>query len=333
MKSCLYTGWVRHRRFVPVDHHFRYPIFMFYLDLDELDQVFKKKWYASLERFNAVSFRRKDYFNPKEKDLKTAVINKVNSELAEQGVEHKSIVSVRMLTHLRLFNFTFNPVTFYYCFDEQDNLVFILSEITNTPWDERHAYVLPIGQGKQHSDYAYQTKGNNKHAFQFEKAFHVSPFNPMNMQYDWVFSEPTEKLHVHMDNTLVDPSAMSSLCMSSGGVPKSNCATPFDGKVEKHFDATLTMEKRELSSDLGKTLIQQPLMTVKVVMGIYWQAFKLWVKKAPFYDHPDTTDVSNNSLNEYSFKRNASNDHTFNEESLVETPLTETIAIKAEKRL
>jgi len=328
MKSCLYTGWVRHRRFVPVDHQFRYPIFMFYLDLDELDQVFKKKWYASLERFNVVSFRRKDYFNPDEKDLKTAVINKVNAELAEQGVEHPPIVSVRMLTHLRLFNFTFNPVTFYYCFDEKDNLVSILSEITNTPWDERHAYVLPIGEGSQHSAYAYQEKGRNKHAFQFDKAFHVSPFNPMNMQYDWIFSEPTEKLHVHMDNTLIDSNTMNRVCEG-----QSKCATPFDGRVEKHFDATLTMEKQELSSELASTLIRQPLMTVKVVTGIYWQAFKLWVKKAPFYDHPETTQVSKLSFDDILFKRNASNDHAFNERSLVEQPITEEIAIKAEKRL
>lgn len=273
-QSRLYTGWVRHRRFVPVSHEFRYPIFMFYLDLDELPSLFSSKWYTSLERFNLVSFRRRDYFQPETECLKQAVIEAAEGSLKQQHITDVSIRSVRMLTHLRLFNFLFNPVTFYYCFDEHENLVCILSEITNTPWDERHHYVLPVnpqGKNRAYPDYSYQPKGRCNHLFEFEKAFHVSPFNPMNMDYRWMFSHPDQVLHVHMENRLSVSDTLNAADQDM---------------TEKHFDATLRLEQRSIDRELSKQLIRQPLMTVKVVAGIYWQAFKLWCKRAPFYDHP-----------------------------------------------
>lgn len=140
-----------------------------------------------------------------------------------------------------------------------------MAEITNTPWGERHAYVLPVGCSS--AGVNYELKGRNKHRFRFNKSFHVSPFNPMDMVYSWVFNDPRSKLHVHMDNLILSP----------------------QGESEKHFDATLLLEKKSFQHDLGKSLIQMPLMTVKVVWGIYWQAAKLWFKKAPFYEHPQQT--------------------------------------------
>lgn len=263
LSSCIYQGRVRHRRFMPVRNAFSYDMFMLYLDLDEVESLFSEKWYAGYNRFNLVSFKRSDYFDAEKEDLKQAVIEKVNRYAQKHNKMIPNISKVRLLTHGRYFNFIINPVSFYYCFDEDENLISILAEITNTPWGERYSYVLLMGE--ETADMQYQQKGDRHHVFQFDKQFHVSPFNPMDMQYNWVVSEPIDKLHIHMDNT-----------QQQGEL------------IDKHFDATLMLEKKPWESHFSKSLIQYPFMTVKVVMGIYWQALKLWIKKAPFYNHPDS---------------------------------------------
>jgi DUF1365 family protein len=269
VQSAIYKGWIRHRRFIPIKNSFRHPIFMMYLDLDEITDLFANKWYCSVGRFNLVSFRRQDYFKPESINLKQAVIDRVYQHYKVQQYTLPDIHSVRLLGHVRYLGFNFNPVVFYYCFDKHNQLQAILSEITNTPWGERHGYVHAIEGVKQsaNSDMTltrYQGNPNNhKFKFEFKKQFHVSPFNPMNMDYRWVFSDVKEKLHVHMDNFIQT------------------------NECEKHFDATLMLQKRSFDKKLSSILIQQPLITVKVVWGIYWQAFKLWVKRAPFYDHPN----------------------------------------------
>tara|TARA_R110002167_G_scaffold118753_11_gene295513 strand:+ start:325 stop:1182 length:858 start_codon:yes stop_codon:yes gene_type:complete len=265
--SGIFKGQIRHRRFQPKSHAFTYPIFMLYLDLDELTDLFAKKWYCSFSGFNLVRFKRADFLSPEEPSLKKAVIQTVavnaSSDLAE------SICSVRALMHLRYLNVVFNPVVIYYCYDVEDKLVAIVAEITNTPWDERHAYILPIGDHHECNS-KYSLKGKDKHQFEFQKCFHVSPFNPMNMDYRWVFSLPGEKLLVHMDNFMQST--------------ENKVATEGDSK---HFDATLVMNRHDFDKNLAKTLIQYPFMTVKVVIGIYWQALKLKLKGVPFHDHPE----------------------------------------------
>lgn len=265
--SSIYKGQIRHRRFQPKSHAFSYPIFMLYLDLDELPELFAKKWYCSFSGFNLVRFKRGDFLSPEEPGLKKAVINKVADSVSSDLAQ--SICTVRALMHVRYLNIVFNPVVFYYCYDADERLVAIVAEITNTPWDERHAYVLPIGD--HHSGNAqYSLKGKDKHQFEFQKRFHVSPFNPMNMDYRWVFSLPNEKLFVHMDNFIQSTDDQT--------------ATDSDSK---HFDATLVMNRYDFDKNLAKTLIQYPFMTVKVVIGIYWQALMLKLKGIPFHDHPN----------------------------------------------
>lgn len=277
--SAIYTGNIRHRRYVPNGHAFTYPLFMLYIDLDELPTLFSTKWFCSLERFNLVSFKRKDYFAPEEPDLKQAVVDRVTEDFISNGQAAPAITHVRVLMHARYLNVVFNPVVFYYCYDDQQNLLAILAEITNTPWAERHDYVLPVGVTTDEMN--YRTAGQDKHIFSFAKKFHVSPFNPMNMDYRWVFGLPEESLVVHMENT------MEALANGMGSSANSMDDDRDSGSVvEKHFDATLTLERKSFEEEISKTLIQYPVMTVKVVLGIYWQAFRLWVKRNPFYDHP-----------------------------------------------
>lgn len=243
MHSCIYEGQVRHRRFSPTNHEFNYMLYMAYIDLDELDNVFDKRWFWSAKRAAIARLKRDDYIGDASVSIKDAV-NKRVLEDTGAGVEGR----VRMLTHLRYFGYVFNPVTFYYCFDKTDTYVkTIVAEITNTPWKERHSYVLNV------KDVSENLK------FDISKCFHVSPFMQMDMQYDWRFTLPDEKLNVHMINMDND---------------------------KKIFDATLRLSRKEMSSyQCARVLIFFPLMTVKVIAGIYWQALKLFLKKVPVYDH------------------------------------------------
>ena len=247
MKSCIYKGELYHHRYLPRVNRFTYAVFFMFLDLDELEHVFENYWLWSVGRVNVANFKRADYLGPAETPLDEAVRNRVEQELGERPVG-----PIRLLTHLRYFGHCFNPVSFYYCYDDTDTRVeYILAEITNTPWRERHAYVLNAKQSME--------KGLNKH-FSFSKNFHVSPFMDMDFRYDWRFEDPGESLRIHMVN--------------------------FKKEV-KFFEAMLTMQRQEFSSTaLAWVLMRFPAMTIKVLAMIYWQAFRLWLKKTPYYEHP-----------------------------------------------
>lgn len=243
-KSCIYAGKVSHKRYAPVLHGFNYPLFMMYLDLKELPLLFQSFWFWSYQRWNIASFFRKDYADAQEADLDFTIRN-----LVEKNTGKLCQGPIRMLTHLRYFGFIFNPVTFYYCFDKQGKAPeFIVAEITNTPWGERHTYVLDCSEKSE----PYQ--------FKFNKNFHISPFMPMKMDYEWLFEEPREQLFIHMEN--------------------------LKGHI-KHFDATMLLKRIEIDHrSMAKILIGFPFMTLKVITAIYWQALKLWLKRIPFVPHP-----------------------------------------------
>lgn len=245
MNSAIYAGMVRHRRLRPAPHAFRYRLFMMYLDLDELPAALDGRWLWSARHAAPAWFRRADYHG----DRRTPLAEAVRTTVAQAtGTPPRG--PIRLLTHLRYYGYCFNPVTFYYCFDASGTYVdTVLAEITNTPWKERHSYVLARTPGM-----------DGRLRFQFAKAFHVSPFMPMDHRYIWRFSTPGRKLGVHMEN--------------------------FDSRG-KVFDATLSLMRREITGRaLAQTLLAYPWMTVTVTVAIHWNALKIWRKGNPFHGHP-----------------------------------------------
>jgi uncharacterized protein len=244
--SAVYEGWVRHRRVTPVEHAFRYRVFMMYLDLDELPGLFDGVPLWSARRPAPARFRRSDFFGDSEVPLRDAVLD----EVERQGGRRPE-GPVRLLANLRYFGHGFNPVSFYFCFaPDGGRLDAVLAEVTNTPWGERHAYLLQRGEHEQGKVLREQT----------DKAFHVSPFIGMNHSYEWRVTEPGAGIQVHIENHS-------------------------DG--ERAFDATLSLERREATPRmLNRVLARYPLMSLQVVARIYLNAVRLKLKGAPYHPHP-----------------------------------------------
>lgn len=252
MESRLYTGHVGHQRLTPVGNAFRYSLFFLYLDLAELEQVFTGRWLWSLERPNWASFRRSDYFHSSALPLGQAVRDEVERQLGRRPAG-----PVRLLTHLRYLGYCFNPISIYYCFDADGvTMEAFLVEIHNTPWGEEYLRALDARTGPREGEW---------HNFRLDKEFHVSPFMPMDMEYDWRFTPPGERLAVQM----------TSLRQGS-----------------EIFSASLNLQQQPLTGgNLAGALLRWPCVTAKVIAAIYWQALRLRLKGVPFCPHPETLDV------------------------------------------
>ena len=244
--SALYAGYVTHHRRRPVAHGFRFNLFMVYLDLAELPQVFDGRLGWSARRPALAWFRRADHFGDANTPLDEAVRSRV-----EEVTGRRPGGPIRLLTHLRYFGYVINPISLYYCFTPDESRVqALVAEVTNTPWGECHVYVIetePAG-------------GSERVRGSFAKALHVSPFMHMDQTYDFTSSIPGDRLDVQIE-------------VARGGSPL------FEASLALH-------RRPLSGQHLNLALMRHPLLTARVAMAIYWQALRLWLKRVPFVPHP-----------------------------------------------
>ncbi len=240
--SCIYEGTIRHRRFDP-RREFSHRLALAYLDLDELPGLLDGRLVA--RQPGLVRFRRRDYLGDPAAPLDRAV-----RELVSERTGDRPAGPIRLLTHLRSFGHCFNPVSFYYCFEPGGQRVqALVAEVTNTPWGERHAYVIA---GKQ--------RDSSVLAGEFEKALHVSPFMGMDHRYDARAATPAQTLSVH--------------------IASSRAGTTV-------FEATLALRRRELTpASMTAITLRYPLATVRVLALIYAHALGLKLAGVPVHPHP-----------------------------------------------
>ena len=239
LNSSIYQGVIKHRRFSQKRHQFQYRLYMLLLDLNEVEKSLNY-WPLGKSWFHPMRFVEKDYV----KGEQISLTARINQKLLELG--GKTTLSIQALVQVRCFGLYFSPVNFFYCYDEQENCTQILVEVSNTPWNQRHYYLLKL-EDEQH--------------LVTEKRFHVSPFMDLEMNYIWRVRPPTSSnnnLLVHIEN-----------------IAKQN--------NEKLFDATLLMQRQPLTKAKAfKLWLSMPVMTLKIVAGIYFQALKLFIKRIKF---------------------------------------------------
>jgi len=247
----LYTGTLRHRRFLPRRHEFSYQLFMAWLDIDRIPELMAKSPWTSYNRFNWASFEERDHFG----DPRLSLRERVARDARAHGVQLPD-GPIFLLTHLRYLGYCFNPISFYFCYDREGGIDTILAEVNSTFGESRNYWLWPKNQQPSAAALRYRCP----------KALHVSPFMDMNLDYEFVLTVPDDKLVAHM-NTIERGSESAS-------------RAPF-------FDATLALEHHPWTAqNLGRALLRHPWMTAKVIGAIHWEALRLWFKGIPVYTHP-----------------------------------------------
>jgi hypothetical protein len=250
VRSALYLGSVRHRRFGTPANEFRHRLFMVYLDLGELPGSLEQSRLWSARRPALAWFRRSDHLG----DPTIGLEESVRRLLAERTGRCPE-GPIGLLTHLRYFGHCFNPVSFYYCWGPGgEELEAVIAHVTNTPWGESHAYVMPVAAAANHGT-ATVSSGS------FEKVLHVSPLMGMEHVYELRVTDPAERLSVHISSA--------------------------DRTGRAVFDATLALSRQELTArNMAMALARYPFLTIRIMARIYSHALRLRLRGARYFPHP-----------------------------------------------
>lgn len=245
MGSCLYKATVMHNRLKPKQHRFNYKVFMFYIDLDELDLLPKKLFLLSRNRFNFFSFRDAEHLQlPAENPNKNKTTKEHIVEYLKQNGFNYSGEKILLLTNLNVLGYNFNPVSFYYVIGKNGQALCCVAEVSNT-FREMKPYFMGSGHLKE-----------GRFQLNTIKYFYVSPFIEHDTNFDFTLEVPGKKLNIRIDD------------YKNG---------------ERFFISTLTGEKRELSNlNLLWYAIRFPLITLRIISLIHWNALLLWLKKIPY---------------------------------------------------
>ena len=236
--SFIYTGNVVHKRFKPKIHFFKYKVFSLLIDLSEIHLLDKDLKIFSYNKFNIISFYDKDH-GPRDG---SSVKNWVIDNLKKNNIDTNDI-QIKLLCYPRIFGYVFNPLSVFYVYDKNLNLISILYEVKNT-FGEQHTYVFK-------SDI-----NNNLVQHMCKKKFHVSPFIEMDCVYFFRLLKPGNKISVIIDQ---------------------------NDKEGKILYASQDGVKSEITNaNLTKSYLKHPLMTFKIILAIHFEAFKLWSKGIKF---------------------------------------------------
>ena len=265
MDSCLYKATVMHHRFSPKKHRFHYNVFMFYVNLDELPMLVKKLKLLSIDRFNFFSFRKKEHLQlpPEKPDNLRSTREHLTAYLKENGISI-SDEKIMLLTNMNVLGYNFNPVSFYFIFDKQDQPLCCVAEISNT-YREMKMFVL----GKENFQ-------QNIFSLNTKKYFYVSPFFKPDNDFSFNLAVPGEKLNIRIDTI---------------------------EKEEKVFISTLTGKRKALTNKaLLWYSIRFPLIPLQIMFLIHWNALRLWLKKIAYQPKAANPELQRNVYRKYKNK-------------------------------
>lgn len=234
----LYSGTLMHHRHTPVAHTFTYPLFMAWLDIDRIPELMRVSRFTAHNRLNWATFDDRDHLGDPAQPLRRRL-----AEAATHAGIDVPDGPIFLLTHLRYLGYCFNPVSFFYAFDDAHGLKLVVAEVHNTFGGSQTYWLQPdLSQRPLHASAA--------------KALRVSPFLPMEMTYEFWFTWPGDDLGV-------DISVMASRSTV--------------------FDASLALRRRPWTArEIRRQLLRHPAMTAGVTAAIHWQALRLWWKGVPF---------------------------------------------------